>query len=145
MADNSDVRLYGVPGAEVLYLTAAEVYESDIDPWLDDDDPHKPRQIEEWSVAPPRHGMPSAVTIIEDITERVGDDWLPDEWAYAAMERAGKAPEVVAAFDAALDLLASKFDYKVADKCLTTHTVTWNDEGEPLLDGEPMYVKKAAV
>jgi hypothetical protein len=148
MAETSDVvasekRLYGLPGAEVLHLDPATVYESEIDPWLDE---HKGSwEIEEWSVAPKVARLMDAGSIIERVVEWAVDDSCPDEHACEDIEKAGRDPEVLAAFENARQVMASKFNYEYADKIVTTHLVTWDDQSEPLLDGEPMYVKKAAV
>lgn len=137
----SEKRLYGVPGAEVLYADPASVYESQIDGEPQD----RTYEIEEWSVAPKLDRVPTADTIIEDFVERAGDDCCPDEYAYEDLEKAGKHPDVIAAVENARQVFASKINYEYADKHLRTLTVSWDDNGEPLLDGKPMYVKRAVV
>jgi hypothetical protein len=140
----SEKRLYGVPGAEVLHLDPAAVYESAIDPWVDEHD-RRPWEIEEWTVAEKIDRLMRTVDIVERVVEWTVDDTCPDEQACEDIERAGRDPEVVAAFESARQVMASKLNYEYADKRVATHTVTWDDQGEPLLDGEPMYVKKVTV
>lgn len=134
-------RLYGEPGAEHMCFDPAEVYEN-----LDIEAPLTPDytiEIEEWSVSPPTHHMPSAERALEYIVEWTGENGQIDEDANDQWIAASAEPDVVAMMQAALDLLASKVTYRMADKLLRTLTVTFAETGEPLLDGEPLYVKAA--
>lgn len=127
-------RLYGSPGAERLWDDPATVYEEHEDVWI----PGATYSIEEWSVRPQRDFLPSADSVIERLVEGVEevDEDGADAWTNASLK-----PEVVAAFEAALDLLCSKVSYVMAEKLLTVHDLTFDPEGKPLLDGEPLYVK----
>lgn len=133
-----DVKLYGVMEAEVMYLDPASVYETDYEPWLDEHD-RRPLTIEEWSAIPAAGQLMAVDSILGHIIEMSCEEW--GEGGIDKAERAAQDPEVVAAFEAARAVLASKVDYWLADKRLRTLTVTWDDAGNPLLDGEPMYVK----
>lgn len=161
----SDERLYGLPSDEHLEFDPATVYEHES--WLNaQDDTWEEREstdplvpgymepvpppgfsfvIEEWSVAPPRRHLPAADRVLDYICEWVSDNGEIDEDGYDAWSSHADDPDVVAAFDAALDLLASKITYRMADKLVATHVVTFDAAGEPLLDGEPMYHPAAGV
>lgn len=133
-------RLFGIPGAERLHLSLQDCYESDIDPWHDEPD-HQPKMIEEWTVAPKRAHLPDASCVVDDIVERCADGYELDEYAVDEIENIGKRDDVKAAADALLDLIASKITYRMAEKLVAEHKVTWTEEGDPLIDGEPLYVK----
>lgn len=141
-ASESGQRLYGLRGAEVMYFDPAGVYESEIEPW-----PHTrefPITIEEWSVREPISHVPSAFDILTWIIDTVADDGEYSEVGYDQWETKAQEPDVVAAIEAARTVLASKITFRMADKLLVEHLLTWDDEGEPLYDGEPMYVKQEA-
>lgn len=130
------VRLYGLEGDEHLFFDPAEVVER----WIEDNDGcTEAFEIEEWSVHPPQYHMPHAVEILGWIGEwtcengDIGDD----------MDLPIKDVEVVAAAKALLDLIASKVTWRMADELVATHTLTWDAENEPLLDGQPLYRKAA--
>lgn len=129
-------RLFGRPGDEVLYDSAAEVWETYEDQF--EEDP-LPNTIEEWSVTKASDMLPSPDTLIEYLLERwVADETAEDGWDL--WNNAGGNLEVVGAFQAAIDLLGSKVHYCIADKLLAEHVLTIVD-GEPHLDGEPMCIK----
>jgi hypothetical protein len=137
--DADDVRLWGLPGAEYMHFDYGSLYESEIEPY-GEFDPPKPDtkvEIEEWSVKPARDHMPSSLGVVE---------WL-QEWVEENGEIAGDFDitfdflAVRKAADALLDEAARHVTWRMADKKLATHWVTWDEQGEPLLDGEPMYVK----
>ena len=137
-----ETRLYGVPGAEHLHFDPAACYETDIECWVDEHD-RRPRLIEEWSVKDCTDHLPAADDLLLWMVEWTGDHGELDEDGFGAFENASKKDDVVAAAEALRTLLASKVGYRMADQHLRTLTVTWDDQGEPLLDGEPMYVKAA--
>jgi hypothetical protein len=128
-------RLFCLPGSGHMGDDPAAVYES----WATDGvDRSKPLTIEEWDVHPPSFHLPSA-----DSTAEWAAEWAEDnEWdddGRALWHEASGSPDVVAAFQAALDLLASKIGWRMADKLIATHAVTWDADGNPRYDGEPMY------
>lgn len=135
----SDERLYGVPGAERMDFDLASAYESQIEPWHDEHD-NRPLTIEEWSVCDTVSHVPPVDLILDNACEWAGDNGLLDEDGFYAFENAARRDDVRAAFQAALDLWASKVKFRMADKCLRTYTVTWDEHGNPLVDGEPLYV-----
>lgn len=134
----SDKRLYGLPGAEEMYFDPVEVYESEIDGQYPDQ-PEKV-EIEEWSVHPPSHHLPSVAYLVE----------LLEEWCYESGELTDTidvsftSPSVKEAAQKLLDTVAGEITWRMADKKLALHWVTWAENGEPLLDGEPMYHKAPA-
>lgn len=131
-------RLYCLPGGEEAYTEIAEVYESEIDPWHDEDDP-KTWTVEEWSVQDNLNSVPRVEWLIEWLVEHVAEEW--PEGGYECAERAGKHSEVKAAAEALRRVFANKLTYMVCDELLATHTITFVD-GEPMVNGEPMYVKR---
>lgn len=134
--------LYGMPHAEDMDWDPQTVYEKYIEDYVDDHD-RRPREIEEWTATGADVWLMHTDLIIEHVVEMSSDEL--GDGGYEHLEKAGKSDDVVAAFEAARALMASKVTYLMADKKIKTMTVTWNEEGEPLLDGEPMYVKKAAT
>lgn len=133
--------LYGVPGAERMWFDPADVYESEIEPWVDEND-RRPMQIEEWSSSPAGEFLPAGWQIAEWIAETACDDMV--EFLADDLMEAAKAADVIEAADHLRDLLGSKVSGRMAHALLRTMTVTWNEQGEPLLDGEPMYRKAPA-
>jgi hypothetical protein len=96
-------------------------------------------EIEEFSVHPARYHFPR----VDWVTEWIGE-WVAENGMVAEGFDADEAvdDEVRAAFDAALDLWAGKVRYSMANELLATHTVTLDADGEPLLDGAPMYITR---
>lgn len=127
-------RLFGVPDAENLHFDLADAYEAQIAPWVDEHD-QRGWQIEEWTVHPPRDHFPTVDHVIEHIVEWVADcgetDEGFDEHLYAEADRA--------AVEAMLQAWADRITYRMADERVATHEITWDDDGEPLVDGVPMY------
>lgn len=135
--------LYGLEGAERMYLDPAEVYESEIDPDVEIGIAGS-RTIYEWSVHPPIYHVPSAVDIVERLTYSIVEDGEIEEPCSDEWESRAKDPGVLAAAEALRVVLANTITSRMADKILRTLTITWGEDGEPLIDGEPLYVKKDA-
>lgn len=137
-------RLFGRPGAEILHADIAGVYESEIDPWLDEEPGPETQayEIEEWTVADPRRAFPAGDRIAEWITETVADEGEGDEGFFDDVERAAIRAQAVEWFDAVVAAWAKRMTYRMADRKVASHLVTWNAAGEPLLDGEPMYARR---
>lgn len=125
-------RLFGLPGAEQLHREPAEVWESDIEPHIDDDD-RDTWDIEEWTVNEARSHLPSAERVVEWILDQACDDL--DEYGFDAFDNASRESEV----ETMLQAWASRVGYRMADKLVTTHRMTLVD-GQPFLNGEPLYV-----
>ena len=85
---------------------------------------------------------------VDDTIERAveyGADEMGTEGAADAWDDAAKAPEVVAAFRTALDLLAKHVNYQMCGEKIGEHVLTYDEAGAPLLDGEPMYRTRKAT
>lgn len=137
----SNERLYGLPGAEHMYFDEAEVYETDIEPYLDGHD-RRPRIIEEWTVHPPTVHLPKAEHIVESVIEWACDNAEVDEgWSDKAPEPTD--PKMLAAAEALREAIAEKVTYRMANKKVAEHVVTWADDdedmSEPLIGGERLY------
>ena len=131
-------RLYGRPGAEQLHDDPAGVWENDIEP--DGDVRDDGWIVEEWTVRSPRTHLPSADWVVEHIM----DYWLAenaelDEYGFDAFDNAAKESEM----EPVLQAWADRIQYRMADTFVSNHIVTLVD-GEPHLDGEPMYVKRVS-
>lgn len=142
MSDDEQ-RLFGTPGAEVMHFDLASAYEEQVDAYFDEPRPDDdPWTIEEWTVRPPSSHLRRVDWFIEEQVEHIADDL--GEGGYEAWENAAD-DDVKAAFQAAFDLWASKVTYVMADKLVRTHTVTWDADLTPLIDGEPLYHDKATT
>lgn len=135
-------RLYGQPFSEHLWPSIVEVYEHQIEGDLEgfgalvDHEAHA--TIEEHTVVPSRDHLPSPHSLLEYISEWVADNGEVDEYWHESLDGHSADPDVVAATEALLQLLASKVTYWMADKVVATHTITWDETG-PLVNGEPLY------
>ena len=136
---STEQRLYGLPGAESMHFDPETVYETSIEPYVDEHD-RRPQVIEEWSVLPPISHVPLADSILEYIVEWVAEDGMITEGGYEQWDRLTKDPEIIAAAENLRTVLASKVQFRMADRHLRDHLVSWDEEGEPLLDNQPMYV-----
>lgn len=127
--------LYSLPGAERAFDSPEACYEAEID-W--DEYAHdREWTIEKWTAVPASRDLPSADHVIEWVTELAAEETTEDgvkDWEYA-----GKRDDVKAAFRAALDLLGSHVHCRLCNRRVGTLTVTFTDDGEPLLDAQPMY------
>lgn len=134
-------RLYGLPDDEYLELTPEDVYERDIEPHLPAEPIRPGKAVEtilEYTVTDNRKLLPSVDGVVTDIIEVAADGPVTEEWYEAAVD-ATKDEKVVSAFNKALDLLASKIRYWMADTVVAEHELTFDENGQPLLDGEPLY------
>jgi hypothetical protein len=139
MSDHTDLRLFGQPGAEHLHFDLAASYENDIEPWRDPENDDRKWVIEEWSVRPSKDHLPTVDLVLEWAGEWAAEMGELDEDGSYAFDNAAQDPAVVAAFQTALDLWASKVPHRMAGDHLRDHRVTWDDNGKPLVDGEPLY------
>jgi hypothetical protein len=126
--------LYSLGGGETAWDEPADVYEHEIAPHGDT----QTRIIEKWTAVTAHRYLPRVDDTIERAVEygadEMGTDGSADAWSDA-----GQVPEVVAAFRAALDLLARHVNYSMCGEKVGEHVLTYDAAGEPLLDGEPMY------
>lgn len=133
--------LYSLPGGERAYDSPEDCYEGEID-W-DEDAQDREWAIEQWTVAPAGRDLPSVDYAIEWVIEHATMETTEDgaeDW-----EQAAKRDDVKAAFGLALGLLAKHVNYRLCDRRVGTLTVTWDENREPLLDGNPMYGKTGAT
>lgn len=138
MRDKPD-RIYGPPGSEILYASVAEVYERLYDGRADLEQGAR-LEIEEWTVIDNReHLFETEEAIYEILHWPMDGGEVTEEWSESALS-AAKDPDVVEAFDTALNLLASKIAYWMADKKVNSHWVELVD-GEVMVNGESLYQK----
>lgn len=133
--------LYGLPGAEYMWDDPAAVYElwADVDHDASVDMSDGPSLIiEEWSSNGVGHFLKTASEIMGWLLEWLYDSEITDN--VADMIADVTIPQhVFDAFDAARQALAECLPGRMADVHLRDLTVTWDESGGPLLDGEPMY------
>ena len=118
--EQTEPRLYGMPSSELLYGTIDEVIDTDIEPF----GVKGPVEVEEFDVHPARYHLdlvrPPAA-LLEHIREEVEEfgeiSESPHPWFNIA------DPELLAAVDQLLDLIASKVTWRQARNLLATHTV----------------------
>lgn len=134
VVQNSERRLYGLPGSEYLVFDPSEVVEQ----WLCDAEDDEPRVfvIEEFSVHPTRYHLPDADRLLEWINE-----WTCENGEVGEDMELDCGDEVTAAVEALLDLIAAKVTWCMADKKLRELHVTPSDDPDnPLIDGQPAWV-----
>ncbi len=135
--DDTD-RLWGLPGAgDWLRANPAEVWKHEIKPFIHDEDAWA---IEEWTVTPNIGFIDTAANILEFVAEMASDDTGCED-CWDAWEAATKHPDVIAATEQLRSVLAAHVAYKVAGQLIATHQITLDADGNPLLDGDPMYRK----
>lgn len=132
-------RLYGTPGAEDMEFTLADAYEAQVEPYADEHD-RRPRQIEEWTTQHPRSYLVDVETLVDWVAELAADNDTC-EGTVDAIEDAGKGEDVRQAFEQALSLWADQVTYRQAESLVRTWAITWDADGNPLADGEPIYGK----
>jgi hypothetical protein len=132
----SPERLFGVPGSEALWDDLGSAYEQQIEPYLGDETSRPPWIIEE--VCPPAAHLRSAGDLVDWLVEEASGNAGVDGY-YDHTEHLNRDAEIVAAAQALIAALASRITYRVADKRLAEHTITWDADGEPLADGERLY------
>lgn len=136
-ASGAPTRLFGLPGSEHLETDLGSAYEMHVEPY-DDEHDRRPVVIEEWSVLPAGSTFRAADSIVDWLCEDAGDD-APEGW-YDSIAHLDRDPVVLAAAEALrAALIARATPYWIADKRVAEHTITWDDEGEPLVDGERLY------
>ncbi len=131
-------RFYGLPGAEQLRDDPAGVWESDIEPLLDEDN-LGPWEIYEHTVQPALNFLPAADDIINYMDEHACDNGVGgDECPF---EGATVGPKLLVAAEALRQAMSDACTWHWADKHVATHVLAIVD-GEPHLDGEPLYRTK---
>jgi hypothetical protein len=132
----STANLFGLPGAETMRDSIADVYESDIEPFIEwDSDPEW--IVEEWTSVPARDFAPDPAVLAQQVAEAVADNMGAEE--FDAFERAATAPDVIAMFGAAIGALVDRVGWRMAGTHVASYAISWTDEGVPLLNGQPLY------
>ena len=136
---NNDERLWGVPGGECMHLSAVEAYETEISPYVDSIDRAEPgatSKLEEWTAVPLRDRIIPADDILDNV-----QGWLLAEMGTAdgeAIEMATTSLQAKEAAERLRSVIGAGLDYWCADRLVGEHTITWDSEGMPLLDGAPL-------
>ena len=115
--------LYGVPYAETLYLDPEDLWDAEYG-----GDPPDSITVEQWTVADPRTLLPSADVLMEYIMESAEVEGLYDE--YCRIAPSGGEVEVL--IGQALDLMASRVNFYMADKKVATLRLRSDGTLEPL-------------
>lgn len=131
--------LFGTPGAEQLYIDLATAYEY----WMEDGFPPPDAltvvEFEEWTVVPATGHLPRVDRVLDFVVEWTAENGDLDEYGAEAFEKAATHEDVKVALATALDLLASKVGYRMADEKVATHVITHDAEGRPMLNGELLF------
>lgn len=135
---NEAPRLYAVPYSEHCHDDIAGVYETDIEPYVDEHD-RRPRVVAEYTVHPPKYHLPSSEQVVEWLVEWATDRGELTEDAADHLERNVDHDAVHAAAEALLDAVAARMRYRMANRRVAEHTITWDCDGAPLVDGDPLY------
>lgn len=134
----AEVLLYGLVDAERLFFDPAEVYECDIEPVMDQR--AEGVEIEEWSTHEPDHHLPTAEHLLEWMGEWTADCGEVDEGWHDKFNDIAKTEPVLAAAETLRAAIAGPMNYRMAKDRLRTLLLTWDENGEPLIDGGPLYV-----
>jgi hypothetical protein len=134
-------RLFGVPDSETMWLDLGSAYEQQIEPYLDDEGNRSPKIIEEWSVCPTTAHLRDPRALVDWLLEEAADS-AGAEGYYDDTEHLARNPEVVALAEALIAGLASRIAYRVADRRVGEHVITWDENDEPLVAGVRLYVRR---
>ena len=138
-------KLFGRDGDEWLQNDLATVYET----WESDNDPADPEQrkpfvIIEWSAKPIGEFVQSVGRILERLYDYLCDDDIVLDPMDERVAKVFSNPDVEASFAVARAVLVNKLNatgWRNADREVKRHHITWDEAGEPLVDGEPLYRK----
>jgi hypothetical protein len=117
--------LFSQPGGETMYDDPEAVA---LSAW--EDGAGAPVVVEEWTAKPLRSFI-SAASVIDRVCEYDIEEYLDERGDVSAhLERRAADPDVIAAFDAALDLLFRDVTWRWADELVGHWTVSWTDDGD---------------
>ncbi len=133
-------RLYGTPGAEVMYSELEDCYETEIEEWREGREVHA-YTIEEWTVYPPRHHLPSVDQIGTWMSEWVAEDGEVCEGASEDFDKILGDVAIKSRIEQLLSAIAEKVTCRMAKDKVQDFVITFDNNNEPLIDGAPMYVK----
>lgn len=137
MPDYTGPLLYGRDGDEYLVtdpISAVQSYIDDVDP-----EDREPFDILEHTSKKLGAFLPSGADVLGRECERMCEGYVDEvstEECAEDFERAAEFPDVIAAFQAAVDLWGWHCRYPMADKVIRTIKVTFTEDGQPLMDGE---------
>lgn len=133
-----DKVLFSLPQATEMEFDIATV----VDQYIDDHSGELPPNftVEEWTTYPPEHWLPDAMHVLEFMVEHAAGETI-DEACFVSYDMAASHSEVKAAMQAVIDLIASKVSYRMAKDHVATHRITFAKDGEPLVNGIPLYIK----
>lgn len=112
MSDVDRSRLYGLPGAMHLHAALNDAIE---EAWDVTDKDGTPPVIEEFTVHEPQYHLPSAGSLAEHCAD-IADESETDEDAAEEFRIASEDPDVLAALQAAIDVMASKVNYRMSNE-----------------------------
>ena len=135
--------LFGVPDAEELWFSVEEAFDSQIAWWIgegEDDLSDLPiATIEEWSVLPPIHHVPSSDRIIAWISDTIADEGeLSDPHGADAFDESLRQPDVVDVIERLRHLIANRVTWRQAGVLVAKWTVTLDANGEPEFSRKPI-------
>lgn len=138
-------RLYGEPGAEVMHWNLSDVWESEIEPFLEYGSERDSWEIEEWTVAPSRSHLPTVDWVLDHVADYLSDWAELTEDPFDIFEKVLKSPESEAMVEKWLSWIADKVPAGMAETHLKTFEITLDGDGKPLVNGSPMYVAFGGV
>lgn len=135
----AEPHLFGLPGAEEMDTGISGAYEQWTYDYGADELPDLTVTVEEWTTKRPEVSPYDLSLAVENLVERVTDEG--DENYVECWEEAAELPDVMAAFQAAADLLASKITYRMADNQIHTHVISHTPQGTPMVstDNGPLW------
>ena len=138
--------LFGQDGDEYLETDIATVWEriyDDIDNDFREEGGPAQWEVLEWSARPLGAMLTSTWRTLERISEDLYDE--VNEYGMEHVDAAIAKTEVIAAFDYARALLASHLTgFSMSDRLVARHIITLDEDLQPLVNGEPMYITKEA-
>lgn len=129
--------LFGLPDAETLYDDPAEVYETDIEPWVGDD--RRSWEIVEHASRWATDDVPDPDAIVDWIAETYAEGEMAPDDGNETENRIKASPAVRMAAEMLFGAVCGTITYRWADTEVETHEVTFTGDGEPLYDGKPLY------
>lgn len=118
----STERLYGKPHAERLFDDLDYAVDAAIDDTYDTPEVREV-VIEEWTVHPPQYHLPDAERIVEWVVEWAADGGeVAEGWGEDIVP---SHPDLLAAAEALRDAIAEKCGFRMADRLVARHTVTF--------------------
>ena len=138
--------LFGPRWADELQDSIADVWETEFEGGAEIGEEF---EVVEWTSTPASMFAIGDIeqyarNVAEDIAEAMADD-VGFERVYDELSAGAESDEVVAAFSEAIRKLGATCKYRLAQDEVATHTITVGSDGEPLLRGKPLYVRRAVA